>query len=724
MEELLALLFGAAIIVTFSHGRFRRISYEGSPRFRRLISLLTPDKLRARRVVFRAQLFYTLSLLTIYLSLCAYTEVIPFLGGEAVGEAIGATVVEAQALPVSSETQVVTGYSPTDGPTPEFWAKLLGQSNAAVRPDEKFRLGIPPTVSLTIALMMIGLAPSFQFLERADEWLRSIAHRLAGIPTWVINTAEELHGRATDLRLFQKSGLLLDEHKTFLIPIGDVERMKRYREKSKVAGFPEEDDLWTDLQLIFAVSAWILEGKVPLNESGRREAFVELEEALRSRKKLLISTADGLARKTTPAATDRTIWEQVAQDADALADDLCILIALFVEHDFIIARDPIDDSAYPPSEEASSQTPSPTRQQSVSQSVHARQKLLYLTEQLRTDIHRPEKRREMATVTLFWVVAVTILFQLFWSLLPGAWEIQLQRGEPQSAYWRLINYEFTAFSIYILPVLVGLSIRESRWETSLKWENFWHGHHWTRIIPQAVAILLFGTFAALLVLISVVVWQAGLTNENSFNSWNDVAKTLTLVRRNFEYNGPQALRGAFLALLVLCLLDARQKTGGVASAKIDKVRATGTVNHGGDNAPHTDSSGIEGERSNASNRKTAAVKHHRSWNMAVSFLWALSGGMIMFCVGIVTRYLTYLASSPAVNSVRRPFDSIDAGLALYTGIHSFILAFLVLFCVSEALFDRTASFRRHRLFYDGEETFPDDPGARKDAVSREVGSGA
>ena len=103
---------------------------------------------------------------------------------------------------------------------------------------------------------------------------------------------------------------------------------------------------------------------------------------------------------------------------------------------------------------------------------------------------------------LLWAAGITILFVLFWSLLPGAWEVQLQRGEPGNAYWRITLYEFTAISVYVVPVLVGLAIRESRWGSTPKWQNLWHWDHWTRIMPQVFAVLLLGTLAALLLLLA------------------------------------------------------------------------------------------------------------------------------------------------------------------------------------------------------------------------------
>jgi hypothetical protein len=48
-QEVFALLFGAFIVVLFSYERFNRTTYDTGTRLERLVALLSPDKMRARR---------------------------------------------------------------------------------------------------------------------------------------------------------------------------------------------------------------------------------------------------------------------------------------------------------------------------------------------------------------------------------------------------------------------------------------------------------------------------------------------------------------------------------------------------------------------------------------------------------------------------------------------------------------------------------------------------
>ena len=104
MNEVLALLFGAGIIVLFSYDRFNLATYDGEGRLDRLITLLSPDKLRARGTVLTAYAFYVGMLLVTYLILCAYAEILPVLGGQDLRPEVGAAELPSAAATPTRNT--------------------------------------------------------------------------------------------------------------------------------------------------------------------------------------------------------------------------------------------------------------------------------------------------------------------------------------------------------------------------------------------------------------------------------------------------------------------------------------------------------------------------------------------------------------------------------------------------------------------------------------------
>jgi hypothetical protein len=111
------------------------------------------------------------------------------------------------------------------------------------------------------------------------------------------------------------------------------------------------------------------------------------------------------------------------------------------------------------------------------------------------------------------------------------------------------------------------------------------------------------------------------------------------------YNGPTALRGAVLAMLVLLLLDARD-----------------------------------------------AFAHPPS--ILKSFGWAGVAAVAMALAGGATRTVSSLAMLGL--SGRAALDRIDLGLICYAAIQSALIGVLVLFCIAEALRQRQEAEHRHR----------------------------
>ncbi|MDC0657178.1 hypothetical protein N6L27_04125 [Leisingera sp. SS27] len=331
MNDIVALSFGVGIIIAFSHERFNRISYETGKRLDRLVLFLTPDKLRARRQVTYAYFIYTLSLIILYLILCAYAEVLlPLIGGQSLLPEIGASTLPTEAststAPVSdASSEPTTGFAPMGTSAAEFWIKSLEPATSSKPMDSSSGINIAPEVSMGLALIMVGLAPSIKALVRVDEWLRMFAHRVAGIPTWVIDTSDALRSNAKVLRFFTDGEE--DNSSEYLISEPERKRVMDLHVKAKPF-LGNLDDFILNVEVVLVASAWFLDEKLRTTGAGDKNRFEEIENELRRRKNELFSAAN------SPDLSHEG-WDAVATAADELASDFCVLIALYDEQDII-----------------------------------------------------------------------------------------------------------------------------------------------------------------------------------------------------------------------------------------------------------------------------------------------------------------------------------------------------------------------------------------------------
>jgi hypothetical protein len=500
-----------------------------------------------------------------------------------------------------------------------------------------------------MALIIVGLAPSFPLLRRFEDWMRSAAHRLAGIPTRVIGAGEEL--RHSDLAISTASSDSVPAD-TLLIPRGDWERMGFYR-SSADGHLTAPEDFRRDMEVIFALSAWILDRKLKLAQAGGRERFSQIEEELRKRRDTLILALDersgyrpGETRRADAAGEtlpeddaggelseiQRASWERLAGDADDLADDLCILLALYVEHE-IIATDELEMMV-------GSKAHGLIRQQEL-----AMRKLDGFLGNLLGEQASTSYLRSHAVLVWLWTLCVVIAIAVLWSLLPpGRFETAMQRGDAGDPYWRILNYAFTAFNSYCIPMLVALALHDGA-QHAHRWRNMWRAH-WTTRLPQALSVIFASWVVATLFIVGLALWQAALAQGGFASSEQDVWSTLRL---SFEYNAPTPLRGAVLALVVVVLLDAWT------------VRPW----------PHS----------------------RRAINLT-SLGWAIGAAIIMAVAGGLTRTLS--SWSWVVHAGRPGLDVIDRGLIVYAMIHAGLIGFFVVFCVAEALVNHRRSNNRSR----------------------------
>lgn len=628
MSNLVALLLGAAIVLFYSYERFNRVTYEGGRQLERLVNLLSPDKLRSRRIVMHAYAFYALTLLLIYFFLCAYAKLLPQLGGPDL--AVGAS--QLPVLPADGSADVSTGFTPGNDNAAIPWTQPLSSAAAPVA-SRSFDIGIDARVSLTIALIMVGLAPTFPILRSFESWMRSAAHRLAGIPTRVLGAGEDLRRR--DLAITPATPNVTIPDNPLLIPRINWQRMDHYIKAAAENRLSEAVDFRRDLELIFAVSAWILDRRLKLANAPVRERFDQLEEELRKRRDQLSLELDDRsayrsgAAKGAPAKTGSgaagpgASWDRLASDADDLADDLCILLALYVEHEIILTSPTGPDEAT-------------THQQTL-----ARKKL----EEFLVDLLHPQTamsyKRSYATMTSLWVLGVVFFVSLFWSLLPGRFEHELVWDGPGNAYSRTLSFTFYAFNNYCIPMIVTLALRDAAMQ-SYRWQNMWHAY-WTSRLPQAVLLVFISWAVAAVFVVGLTLWKNGFDT-----NWAASDQSLgVLLRSSFEYNAPTPFRGAVLALIVVILLDAWR-----ARARSLALQPT----------------------------------------FLSSVIWAACSAVTMALCGGMTRYLTSRATKSAAQSL----DAIDRGLIVYSSLFSALVGFFVVFCIAEVLLNQRSGTERAR----------------------------
>ncbi|WP_422049025.1 hypothetical protein [Shimia sp.] len=658
MHDIVALFFGVGIIIAFSHERFNRISYETGKRLDRLVSFLTPDKLRARRQVTYAYFIYTLSLIILYLILCGYAEILlPLIGGQNLLPEIGASTLPSEAStspPPASDTapEPTTGFAPMESSAIEFWIANLEPTVSSEPVETNSGVNIAPEVSMGLALIMVGLAPSIKALVRVDEWLRMFAHRVAGIPTWVIDTSDALRSNAKVLRFFTDSEA--DNSSEYLISEPERKRVIDLHEKAKPF-LGNLDDFILNIEVILVASAWFLDEKLRITGTGDKNRFEEIENELRRRKNELFSNAN------SPDLSHEG-WEAVATAADELASDFCVLIALYDEQDVIHPYD---------------QRPAPTESQR-----RARDRLRQFVDVLYKNKTEPLMQRRGNNLALFWTLAIVLSWTVAWAVLwPGQAEFNLIWDTLSSDTYRRIRlYSVNAFNTYCIATIVAITFRWVRMTSvaedgQRKWENMRYPNHWTRWLPQALSLFSIAFLVSTALNIAVQLWLTE-TRTPEAEAWRMTFEEFIIsIRWRFEYMGPISFRAACLALLVTVLLDARQRLWTDAGRYEQKQL----------------------KRHKSSDQMKSNAKTWRELSMLDSLSWVAVGALMMLIITPVMRYLSFLA---ATQDYPRDFDHIDAGLMIWATLYAVVLAAAVMFCLSEVL-TRRAFYRASKDPADG-----------------------
>ena len=653
MPDTIALLFGMAIILVFSYDRFNVATYDGEARLDRLVTLISPDKLRARSTVLKAYSLYAGMLIVIYLFLCAYAEILPILGGPNLLAEAGTSQlpVEAGEVPLADASGFVSV-----GDAAEAWAQPLAEPEMSSR-----GIGIAPSVSLGMALVIVGLAPTFPFLKRFDEWMRGAAHRLAGIPTWVLEAGDALRRE----RILGETTI----GSAPLISKDDRERFDKLKQVAKGSRLKDDADFWKDLVTIFVVSNWIVEDKVRLSRPNSR--LIRLEKTLSDRTEALFQQIDGIIAgggfapiggpEPTPTANGdnknkdsevagnrRPSTAPIARRVDDLAADFRILVALYVEHGVI----KFDTTTDVPANDA-------TR---TNQYDRAMAMLREYAEAAR-DEPSAANDTNYATSAWLWTLGVTLVFAVIWSATFGWYETILQRGGSRSLAWRAATYAFLNFNVYGVTLLIALVVRDGFRHQTTKWHDSLRLSDWTRWLPQRFFAALAAWLGATFFLIGVTLWTTAARDGWTFSG---------SIASSFEYNAPTALRGSVMAIIVLALVDRRQIGARAAECRWKDRFKQLLYRIFQKQAPQSNSTRVWSDRRR---------------EVCSSLRWAGGAAGLMAVAGLVTRALTTIAADYKLSE----FDGEISALVIYAALQSALVGFCVAFCVSEMLFLRIRS---------------------------------
>lgn len=648
VPDWVGLLFGALVVVFYSFERFNRANYEDRYNLDDLILLVTPDQLRARAVVMRAYLGYTLMLLSVYFLVCGFSNVFALLGfgglsGGQVGA--GADAVGSNADGTTTQTQ----------------------------------LGINPKVSLTVALVMVGLAPSVPILKRLEEQARNWAHRLAGIPTRVLDIRDSLLHRGVSLpkgHNFEVDGLLIDKN--------DWQRIECCKRSLGRLGMdsPSAD---RDLLVIFSASNWILDKKLKLHRASDRQRFLHLEDKLRDQRKKFFAELDELnsfdrqAEQTaadpkteveTDGRTDTELgetqaersnkWEVLLESAHDLANGFCILIALYAERGIIRQN----------SKELVTHE-NPKRSHWERQYVKAKALIDdFIANPI--DASQIQSANTQKIIRVFvWISISAVLATIAWSLTFGKFSYELSVNKEVENWLDPVWYQFLdALFSFCLPLGIALMVYGFLNNRS-RWKDTW-STSLTGLLPQYLLVLVVSWLLTMLIVLGIFIW---LTAANY--GWKLAVEDLPNV---FEYEAVSKLRGVNLAVFVIMLLDSFQ--------------VQDTSKNSTDQALETNRQlPVEAQSNAETNKQRNSPEKQTNESLRIAS-WLFFSALTTGILGFSGQYLKSLVF--ARENSRIALDAIDGGLIFYTTLYSALIGLIVIYVFVRALHDWRDDDFEHR----------------------------
>lgn len=565
-------------------------------------------------------------------------------------------------------------------------------------------MGADGIVFLGVALAVVGLGPNIPYVRNIEAWLRRSAHGLAGIPTRVLAHTRELLDKdfANDK---DQQDFVLE-----LLPSSDRELIEPLLER------PDEAFL-RDIMLIAAVDAWILNSSSIVGESRLHNAFGKLEEDLRRRKRDMFAylekertpetpakvtngkaKADEIAAKPPEApkvpAGDQATGQNsisVRTQADELGDDICVLLALYREHGLLKHSDS-GSGRQQVAARASKSRPKPLDAGTAWQYSRNRRRRDILNDFV--DLGVPESQfdqivSQKAMLALSWTFGAVMVLSLVWSIWPGIWEQQIRFPDiPAKAdlAWgqRLAGRVTEGLLSFFLPVAFGIGIWQGA-TVSGRWSKAFHGH-WTRALPWALLILtscwIVGTFFSY----GASLWAGAMES-----GWQKTSQTWfeSLVGA-FEFHAPNVVRGALLAVLVVGCLDRwqQERAPSLRTERKHSLMAAVFVGLTG---------GVARLHMNFS-EMTANENWPAAYRAGAALYTGLYSSLIAFCVIFALSNALRARTSQSENEVPVwPPAHLDQPVAaLRTGISSSLIAFCVIFALSNALRGRTLPRKKVR----------------------------
>lgn len=456
--------------------------------------LLSVNQMRTASVVRLSFLYYALGLLVLYFLVSAY-------------------------MIVFAEYQEKQDPSIVGGIAPDSFAQAMGDTGL---------------VFLAVALAVVGIGPNIPVVRNVEAWLRRSAHGLAGIPTRVLEHTIELRGADFKLTKEDIDLLLLPEDRL------SVEKIQK--------GDPE---LLRDVALIAGPGAWVLNTRSIVVESRLHDPFRRLEDELRRRKNdLFRHLRDEADKSDSPKSPGSPISAKA--EADELADDICVLLALYHEHGLLVGpRKRSDWKLQGDSRSDRRLSVNPDRRRIISDFVGT------------SDTLFEDQTARRAMLAMSWTLGVIAVLSAAWTIWPGALEQQIRYPDDWELanlnWWRrwLERLSSGLFTVF-LPVAFGVSLWQGAESSSLWGDGL--GGDWTHAVPRGFLIFAGGWAIG-------IVFQCGLSLWLTWISagWTppieDWMKSLGEI---FEYQAPRVVHGALLAVLVVGVLDRWKKEPGRA----------------------------------------------------------------------------------------------------------------------------------------------------------------
>ena len=522
-----ALLFGAVVVWFHAWNQFNRPTYRMSPEFAWLIERLRPSEMRKGGVYVQAFIFYAVILTAVYLGLCLFLSV-PFfqqLGVTIPGLEFASGDAGAAILPEQSAGRIA-------GVAFDERGQVLSQLTPPRGPN--------PSLPLAVSLAVVGLAPNVPILVRVEEWIRTKAHKLSGIPTQLIEAGERLRDRrlllSKDFRT--PDGLLISET--------DWRRIDHYFTEAEFR-IPSRDDFRNHVSKIIAFREWIFRGGVAYPDGGTRGQYEGLEREIRTEIRTLLRELDGLtgfdpAGSGGTALPDPLRWSALAREANILCGKVCVLLALYSERRAFGLADERRKLV-----EALEGT---DRQKDAADHRHltSRMDALDRIDEALADITIESNRENFSTVLyfriVFSIVAVATVFGAMTA--PGA-----ERTIGSASFWiRITEFVATALITYGLTLFIALGYQQEAMKNRT-WENIFSQNR-SRAIPQYITLFVTLWLCALIGLIGYAVYSA--IASSSFEIVSERFEKVLFFAFKSEFY--RSMMGALLATCVLIIVDA------------------------------------------------------------------------------------------------------------------------------------------------------------------------